>query len=86
MVFGSTAGFPAILPLASLYPAGSSGGTAGFILTGVDRFDASGYSVSDAGDVNGDGIDDLMIGAPWAAPAGDLSGESYVVFGRGALR
>jgi hypothetical protein len=82
VVFGSTAGFPAVVPLASLYPAGGGDGTRGFVLTGT-AFASTGYSVSTAGDVNGDGIDDLMIGAPWASPAGDLSGESYVVFGRG---
>jgi len=42
----------------------------------------SGWSVSAAGDVNGDGVDDLIVGAILASPAG----ESYVVFGRGALR
>ena len=56
-------------------------GTNGFTLTGIDRFDASGASVSSAGDVNGDGYDDLIIGARGADPNGDRSGETYVVYG-----
>ena len=39
--------------------------------------------MSGAGDVDGDGIDDLIIGAPSADPNGrDVAGASYVVFGR----
>ena len=60
---------------------GALDGTNGFILTGVDAYDNSGISVSSAGDVNGDGYDDLVIGAPFADPNGDNSGESYVVYG-----
>ena len=57
-------------------------GTNGFILTGIDRNDQSGRSVSSAGDVNGDGYDDLIIGAPGAAPNGDSqAGETYLVYG-----
>ena len=41
----------------------------------------SGYSVSSAGDINGDGYDDLIIGAIYADPNGTSSGSSYVVFG-----
>ena len=57
-------------------------GTNGFILNGIDAGDRSGYSVSSAGDVNGDGYDDLIIGARYADPNGDDSaGETYVVYG-----
>jgi hypothetical protein len=83
VVFGSTAGFPAVLPLGSLFPAGGGDGTGGFVLTGIEANDRSGCSVSAAGDVNGDGIGDLIIGADRAA---DLSGASYVVFGRSSAQ
>ena len=36
----------------------------GFRIFGADAGDQSGYSVSSAGDVNGDGFDDLIVGAP----------------------
>ncbi len=56
-------------------------GTNGFVINGVSAGDESGTSVSAAGDINVDGIDDLIIGAPLADPNGDGSGASYVVFG-----
>jgi hypothetical protein len=52
-------------------------GSNGFVLNGVAAGDFSGVSVSAAGDVNGDGVDDLLIGAF----LGSSSGASYVVFG-----
>ena len=76
VIFGSTAGFGATLELSSL------NGTNGFTINGIDAYDEAGHSVSNAGDVNGDGIDDLLIGARFADPNGSNSGESYIVFGR----
>ncbi|MGY0195697.1 beta strand repeat-containing protein [Leptothrix sp. BB-4] len=51
----------------------------GFVIDGEADGDASGHSVSAAGDVNGDGLADLIVGA-WGASAG--AGRSYVVFGK----
>ena len=77
VVFGKARGFAA-----SLDP-GLLDGTNGFRLDGIDEQDYSGFSVASAGDVNGDGFADIVIGAIWARPHGALdAGESYVVFGR----
>jgi len=75
VVFGRSTAFAATINLSSL------DGSSGFRLDGVTTDDRSGFSVSAAGDVNGDGIDDLLIGAFRADPNGDYSGTSYVVFG-----
>lgn len=57
-------------------------GSTGFVINGISEGDRSGSTVSGAGDVNGDGIDDVIIGAFRADPNGvDNGGESYVVFG-----
>ncbi|MEO1020958.1 MAG: FG-GAP repeat protein [Bacteroidota bacterium] len=54
----------------------------GFVINGINRDDKSGYSVS-AGDIDGDGTDDVIIGAPYArANRKDEAGASYVVFGK----
>ena len=45
-------------------------GANGFRLDGVSANDLSGYSVASAGDVNGDGYADLIIGAHQADPNG----------------
>jgi len=76
VVFGSRSVFPSSIELSSL------NGTNGFKLNGEATWDRSGYSVSVAGDINGDGIADLLIGAPIAAPFGRISaGSTYVIFG-----
>jgi FG-GAP repeat len=76
VVFGAAAGFGPSLSLTDL------DGSNGFRLDGIDASDLSGLTAASAGDVNGDGIDDILIGAYYADPNGqDRAGESYVVFG-----
>ena len=52
-------------------------GNGGFVIHGKDAGGLSGNSVASAGDVNGDGFADLIIGAPG-------SSDAYVVFGHAA--
>ncbi|WP_144052179.1 calcium-binding protein, partial [Gloeocapsa sp. PCC 73106] len=58
-------------------------GTNGFVITGRASGDYAGFDVS-AGDINGDGRNDLIVGAPNANPdsARTAAGEAYVVYGR----
>ncbi|MCV6597884.1 MAG: integrin alpha, partial [Mangrovicoccus sp.] len=77
VVFGQKDGFDSSLDLARL------DGSNGFALTGEAAGDYAGRSVSNAGDVNGDGLDDLIIGAYWADVDGNAkAGKAYVVFGK----
>jgi hypothetical protein len=56
-------------------------------VNGIDPFDYSGGAVSGAGDVNGDGVDDLAIGAGLADGGGQQNaGEGYVLYGRNTAR
>jgi len=58
-------------------------GAGGFAIDGEAELDFSGHAVAGGGDVNGDGLDDVVIGAYGADPNGETSGRSYVVFGAG---
>jgi hypothetical protein len=64
--------------------AGVAQGTGGFAMDGEAEGDEAGRTVSGAGDVNGDGLADVIVGAWYADPNGSKSGRTYVVFGRAA--
>ena len=53
----------------------------GFVIQGAEQADLTGESVSSAGDVNGDGYDDLIVGARLGDGSSDRAGEAYVVYG-----
>lgn len=72
-------------PYAPSISLGSLSGSDGFVIHGEENADRSGR-VSSAGDVNGDGYDDLLIGAYFADGPGNsrlTAGATYVVFGHG---
>lgn len=77
VVFGSGSGFNATLDIADL------DGSNGFRLGGLPPGARLGASVAGAGDFNGDGIDDLIVGAPEWFPEQpfEADGASFVVFG-----
>lgn len=79
VVFGQYTGFSANFDLSSLLPSNEGDGSQGFVINGITAEDSLGFAVSGAGDINGDGFDDLIIGAP---EANDNTGQSYVVFGK----
>lgn len=52
--------------------------TSGFTIFGEHESDLTGWSVSEAGDVNNDSIHDIIVGAPFALGKGSF----YVIYGR----
>lgn len=73
---------------ASSYPAefdlDTLNGVYGFSISGMDTADDFGFTVSGAGDINADGIDDILVGAPkaFSGPGNSRYGVCYVVFGK----
>uniref|UniRef100_A0A0G4HY46 Integrin alpha-2 domain-containing protein n=1 Tax=Chromera velia CCMP2878 TaxID=1169474 RepID=A0A0G4HY46_9ALVE len=77
VIFGSNGAFASTLLVSAL------DGSNGFSIPGAARLDQAGTAVSSAGDINGDGVDDIAVGAPEADPDGRASaGETYVIFGK----
>ncbi len=77
VVFGKSSGFDPIFELSSL------DGTNGYIINRTNTGDNSRYSVSGAGDINADGYNDIIIGAPLAdVDEMEDAGQTYIIFGR----
>lgn len=86
--FTDSVGFTASVSLNVVAPGiqnfnlGDLDGSNGVTLNGILAGDQAGLSVSDIGDINGDGISDIVVGASFAdTAAGTDSGEGYVIFG-----
>ena len=77
VIFGKAGGFGPV-DLAALAPA------EGIRIQGEADLDSAGRSVSAAGDVNGDGFGDILVGAQGNDTAGPYAGAAYVVFGKAA--
>ncbi|MEM9387893.1 MAG: hypothetical protein AAGA68_22760 [Pseudomonadota bacterium] len=61
-------------------------GNNGFTIQGIDREDFFGRPSSTAGDINGDGIPDIVIGANMAEPEDGIdNGEVYVIYGKAGV-
>ncbi len=54
------------------------------ILVGATSCDQAGFAVARAGDLDADGVDDLLVGAPCDPTGGDCAGSVYVVHGPSA--
>lgn len=81
VVFGrkKNVSFPAQIAASSL------DGTNGTELTGAFASDLAGFSVAGLGDINGDKIGDVVVGAPYADPnTNEDAGAAFVIFGRKA--
>ena len=77
IIYGKDSGFDSSLDINNL------DGSNGFAVYGISSGDRIGYSVSGGGDINGDGFDDAIIGAPNdnGVNASNREGASYIVFG-----
>jgi hypothetical protein len=54
---------------------------ADYSFVGENSDDYAGQHVSSAGDVDGDGLDDILIGAPSNDDGGDMAGKAYLILG-----
>ena len=86
VLFGKGSGFQSEFDLYDYYDGDTDEPFDGFRISGANLGDYSGASVASAGDVNGDGFDDILIGAPSADASGQyLAGQTYVFFGQSAF-
>ena len=78
IVFGRTGPWSTV-DLASL------DGVSGFTINGLAALHELGAGLSGGGDINGDGIDDLIVGAPGVNGYAGAEGATYVIYGRSSF-
>jgi hypothetical protein len=82
IIYGQATPVPATLDLGNL---DTTQATRGFRIDGAKAGDIAGAAVAGGGDVNGDGLPDVIVGAPAAANNNrPRSGSAYVVYGQAA--
>ncbi len=79
--YGNDAGGPSAGRAYIYYGGPGMDATADVILTGAAAGDYFGYSVASAGDVNGDGYSDVIVGAWRNNAGGAYSGRAYIYYG-----
>lgn len=67
---------------ADVYLEEVAAGVGGFMVDGNPDWEQFGAEVARAGDVNGDGLADMVVGHPSADVNGDQSGQAYLVYGK----
>lgn len=77
VIFGRDSDFPGKIDLANMDAA------TGFKISGAAAFDSTGFGVASVGDINGDGMSDLIVGAPQTETGG--TGLAYVIYGRSGI-
>ncbi|NBB16572.1 hypothetical protein GVN21_14510 [Caulobacter sp. SLTY] len=75
VIYGGTS-FSAVISAPAL------DGIKGFIIQGLGGHDRTGWSVTGGGDVNGDGVDDILVTAVQASFDATAAGSVYVIYGR----
>lgn len=63
------------------YGGGNLSATPDLVISGEFGGDRFGFSIQAAGDFDGDGKDDFIVGAPWFSSTGINIGAAYVIFG-----
>ena len=82
VIFGTDQGFDPEIEVYELLASQGGDGSEGFVIRGNEADDRLGLNVRSAGDINGDGIDDLITGSFKANPNGENdAGQAYIIFG-----